>query len=113
MTDSKIQARPKPLPLIEASEVRNHLTKHLIRGKVSEIGANRRGDVILRFGSSPEVFKAIVPARCDLSKEQAWIASLNYRTLTVSGLMSFYAQKPAMRILEKDQVKLQEECDQT
>jgi hypothetical protein len=28
-------------------------------------------------------------------------------------LMSFYAQKPAMRILEKDQVKLQEEWDQT
>jgi len=106
--------RPKPLPLIEASEARYHLREHLqVRGKVSEIGANRRGDVILRFGSPPEVFKAIVPARCDLSKEQAWIASLNDRTLTVSGSMSFYAQEPAMRILEKDQVKLQEECDQT
>src|SRR6516225_309720 len=105
--------RPKPLPLIEASEARNHLREHLqVRGKVSEIGANRRGDVILRFGSPPEVFKAIVPARCDLSKEQAWIASLNYRTLTVSGLMSLYAQKPAMRILEKHQVTLPEGCDQ-
>jgi hypothetical protein len=106
--------RPKPLPLIEASEARHHLREHLqVRGKVSEIGANRRGDVILRFGSPPEAFKAIVPARCDLSKEQGWIASLNYRTLTVSGLMSFYAQEPAMRILVKDQVKLREECDQT
>jgi len=106
--------RPKPLPLIEASEARNHLREHLqVRGKVSEIGANRRGDVILRFGSPPEVFKAILPACCDLSKEQAWIASLNYRTLTVSGLMSFYAQKPAMRILEKHQVTLPEGCDQT
>jgi len=106
--------RPKPLPLIEASEARHHLREHLqVRGKVSEIGANRRGDVILRFGSPPEVFKAIVPACCDLAKEKAWIESLNYRTLTVSGLMSFYAQEPAMRILEKDQLKLREECDQT
>jgi hypothetical protein len=32
-----------------------------------------------------------------------------FRTLTVSGPISFYAQAPAMRILEKDQVTLLEE----
>src|SRR5260370_36500144 len=42
-----------PLPLIHASEACDHLRKHLlIRGRVTEIGANRRGDAILRFGSS-------------------------------------------------------------
>jgi hypothetical protein len=76
---------------------------------VTEIWANRRGDVILRFGSSQEVFKAIVPASCGPSKERQWIENLKNRTLTVSGLISFYAQQAAMRILEKDQVKFLEE----
>jgi len=84
--------------LIEASEARSHLREHLrLRGTVSEIRANRRGDVILRFGSSQEVFRAIVPASCGLSTEQEWIENLKNRTLTVSGLISFYAQQPAMR----------------
>jgi hypothetical protein len=94
--------RPKPLPLIDASQARDHLREHIqVRGRVTEIWANRRGDVILRFGSTKEVFKAIVPASCSLSKEQEWIENLKNRTLTVSGLISFNAQRPAMRILEK------------
>jgi hypothetical protein len=106
--------RPKPLPLIEASEARSHLREHLrVKGTVSEIDINRRGDVILRFGSPPEIFKAIVPASCALSKEQAWIANLKGRTFAVKGLMSFYAQEPAMRLLEKEQVTLLEEYEQT
>jgi hypothetical protein len=106
-----IMAGPTPPPpLIEASEACNHLRKHLrVRGTVTEIGANRRGDVILRFGSAQADFKAVIPASCVLSKEEEWINSLKNRTLTVSGLMSFYAQAPAMRILEKDQVTLLEE----
>jgi hypothetical protein len=76
---------------------------------VTEIGANRRGDLVLRFGSAQADFKAVIPANCALSKEQGWIESLKNRTLTVSGLISFYAQAPAMRILEKDQVTLLEE----
>jgi hypothetical protein len=106
-----IMAGPtSPPPLIDASEAYNHLRKHLrVRGTVTEIGANRRGDVILRFGSAQADFKAVIPASCVLSKEQEWIDSLKNRTLTVSGLMSFYAQAPAMRILEKDQATLLEE----
>ena len=76
---------------------------------MTEIEANRRGDVILRFGSAQEVFKAVIPASCVLSKEEEWINSLKNRTLTVSGLISFYAQEPAMRILEKNQIALLEE----
>jgi hypothetical protein len=76
---------------------------------VSEIGANRRGDLILRFGSAQADFKAVIPASCVLSKDEEWINSLKNRTLTVSGLISFYAQEPAMRILEKNQVALLEE----
>jgi len=75
----------------------------------SELLANRRGDVILWFGSAEEVFKAVIPASCVLSKEEEWIKSLRNRTLTVSGLISFYAQAPAMRILEKSQIALLEE----
>jgi hypothetical protein len=106
-----IMAGPTPPPpLIDASEACNLLRKHLrVRGTVTEIGANRRGDVILRFGSAQADFKAVIPASCVLSKEEEWINSLKNRTLTVSGLMSFYAQAPAMRILEKDQVTLLEE----
>jgi hypothetical protein len=106
-----IMAGPtSPPPLIDASEAYNHLRKHLrVRGTVTEIGANRRGDVILRFGSAQADFKAVIPASCVLSKEQEWIDSLKNRTLTVSGLISFYAQAPAMRILEKDQATLLEE----
>jgi hypothetical protein len=48
--------------------------------------------VILRFGSAEEVFKAVIPASCDLSKEEEWISSLKNRTLTASGLISFYGQ---------------------
>jgi hypothetical protein len=51
----------------------------------------------------------VIPASCVLSKEQEWIDSLKNRKLIVCGLMSFYAQAPAMRILEKDQVTLLEE----
>ena len=106
-----IMAGPTPPPpLIDASEACNHLRKHLrVRGTVTDIEANRRGDVILRFGSPHKVFKAVIPASCVLSKEKEWINSLKNRTLTVSGLMSFYAQAPAIRILEKDQVTLLEE----
>jgi hypothetical protein len=76
---------------------------------VTEIGANHRGDVILRFGSAQADFKGVIPASCVLSKEQEWIDSLKNRKLSVSGLISFYAQAPAMRILERDQVTLLEE----
>ena len=101
---------PKPPPLIDASEARSHLRENLqVRGTVTEIGTNRRGDVILRFGSPREVFKAVIPASCDLSKEKEWIESLKNRTLTISGLIGFYAQEPAMRILETNQVTLLEE----
>jgi hypothetical protein len=101
---------PKPPPLIDASEARSHLREHLqVRGTVTEIGANRRGDVILRFGSPREVFKAVIPTSCGLSKEKEWIESLKDRTLTISGLISFYAQEPAMRILETNQITLIEE----
>jgi hypothetical protein len=62
---------PKPPPLIEASEARNHLREHLqVRGTITEIGANRRGDVILRFGSADEVFNALIPASCVLMDQQ-------------------------------------------
>jgi hypothetical protein len=106
-----IMAGPTPPPpLIDASEACNHLRRHLqVRGTVSEIGANRRGDVVLRFGSAQADFKAVIPASCVLSKEQEWIDSLKNRKLIVCGLMSFYTQAPAMRILEKDQVTLLEE----
>ena len=106
-----IMAGPTPPPpLIEASEACNYFREHLrVRGTVTEIGANRRGDVILRFGSTQEVFKAVIPASCVLSKEQEWIDGLKNRKLTVMGLISFYGQAPAMRILEKDQVTLLEE----
>jgi hypothetical protein len=106
--------KPKPLPLIDASDARTHLRKYLlVRGTVTEIEANRRGDLILRIGSPPELFKAIVPASCDLSKEQEWIDSLKYRTLIFTGLISFYGQEPAMRIMEKDQITVEEEPEQT
>jgi hypothetical protein len=99
-----------PPPLIDASEACNHLRKHLrVRGIVTEVGANRRGDVILRFGSAQADFKAVIPASGVLSKEQELIDSLKNQKLTVRGLNSFYAQAPAMRILEKDQVTLLEE----
>jgi hypothetical protein len=106
-----IMAGPTPPPpLIEASEACNHLRKHLrVSGTVTEIGANRRGDVILRFGSAQADFKSVIPASCVLSKEQEWIDSLKNRTLTVSGLISFYAQAPAMRIFEKNQITFLEE----
>jgi len=106
-----IMAGPTPPPpLIETSEACNHLRKHLrVRGTVTEIGSNRRGDVILRFGSAQADFKGLIPASCVLSKEQEWIDSLKNRTLTVSALISFYAQAPAIRILEKSQIALLEE----
>ena len=104
---------PKPLPLIEASEARSHLREQVqVRGTVTEIAANRRGDVILWFGSTQEVFKAVIPASCVLSKEEEWINGLKNRILTVSGLVSYYAQAPAMRVFEKNQVTLLEECKQ-
>jgi hypothetical protein len=34
---------------------------------------------------------AVIPASCVLSKEEEWINSLKNRTLTISGLISFYA----------------------
>jgi hypothetical protein len=106
--------KPKPPPLIVASDAPAHLREHRrVRGTVTEIEANRRGDVILRVGSPPELFKAIVPTSCDLSKEHEWISSLKYRTLTFTGLISFYAQQPAMRIMEKDQITIEEEREQT
>ena len=106
-----IMAGPTPPPpLIDASEACNHFREHLrVRGTVTEIGANRWGDVILRFGSTQEAFKAVIPASCVRSKEKGWINSLKNRTLTVSALISFYAQAPAIRILEKSQIALLEE----
>ena len=72
-----IMAGPTPPPqLIDASEACNHLRKHLrVRGTVTDIEANRRGDVILRFESAHKVFKAVIPASCVLSKEEEWIKS--------------------------------------
>jgi len=106
-----IMAGPTPPPqLIDASEACNHLRKHLqVRGTVTEISTNRRGDVILWFGSAREVFKAVIPASCVLSQEEEWIKSFKNRTVTVSGLVSYYAQAPAMRLFEKNQITLPED----
>jgi hypothetical protein len=72
--------KPTPPPLIDASEAHAHLREHRrVRGTVTGIETNRRGDVILRVGSSHELFKAIVPASCDLAKEHEWIYSLKCR----------------------------------
>src|SRR6266481_2633418 len=106
-----IMARPTPPPpLIDASEACNHFREHLrVRGTVTEISTNRRGDVILWFGSAREVFKAVIPASCVLSQEEEWIKSFKNRTVTVSGLVSYYSQAPAMRLFEKNQITLPED----
>jgi hypothetical protein len=106
-----LTASPRPpRALIDAAEARNHCREHLrVRGAVTEIEVNRRGDVILGFGSGQEVFRAVIPASCVLSRDEEWINSLKNGTLIVSGLISFYAQGPALRILEKNQVALAEE----
>ena len=76
---------------------------------MTEIGANRRGDVILRFGSTQRSLQGSDSSQLRPVKEEEWISSLKNRTLTVSGLISFYVQEPAMRILEKNQIALLEE----
>jgi hypothetical protein len=99
-----------PLALKKASEARNHYREHLrVRGTVTGIELNRRGDVILQFGSAKEVFRGVIPASCVLSLDEEWITSFKNQTLIISGLISFYVQEPAMRILEKDQVGVTEE----
>jgi len=105
-----LTAGPRPpRALIDAAEARKHCREHLrVRGTVTEIEVNRRGDVILGFGPEEEVFRAVIPASCVVSRDEEWINSLKNRTLIVSGLISFYAQKPAMRILENNQVALEE-----
>ena len=60
----------------------------------SELLANRRGDLILRFGPAQADFKAVIPASCVLSKEQGWIESLKNRKLTVCGLLAFMDRRP-------------------
>src|SRR5215472_5164160 len=50
--------RPEPKPLIDASEAGVHLREQVrVQGTVTGIETNRRGDVILRFGSPKEAFK--------------------------------------------------------
>ncbi len=50
----------------------------------------------------------MIPISSGLAEENEWISSLKDQTITVSGLVSIYSQKPAMRILEKNQVTLPE-----
>jgi hypothetical protein len=99
-----LDAPPEAPPiLIRPAEAAEHLRKHVrVQGVVTEIETNRRGDWLLRFG--PTAFQAVIPIMNALSREQEWISSLKNKTIIVQGLMSFYAQEPAMRILEKDQV---------
>ena len=99
--------QPQPKPLIDAPEAGDHLREQVrVRGTVSGIETNRRGDVILRFGLPKEAFKVVIPASCDLSKDHDWISSLKNRSMMVVGLISFYALESAMRVLEKEQVSL-------
>ena len=95
-------------PLIDASEAGNHLREQVrVRGTVTGIETNRRGDVILRFGSPEETFKVVIPASCDLSKDDYWISGLKNRRMIVVGLISFYALESAMRVSEKEHVSLE------
>jgi hypothetical protein len=75
---------------------------------VTKIETNRRGDVLLRFDSPQKVFIAVIPISSGLAAESEWISSLKDQTIIVSGLVSIDSQKPAMRILEKNQVLLSE-----
>ena len=100
--------QPEPKPLIDASEARDHLREHVrVRGTVTEIETNRRGDFILRFGVPKEAFKVVIPASCALSKDHDWISGLKNRRMIAVGLISFYALESAMRVSEKEQVSLE------
>jgi hypothetical protein len=112
-------SEPRPPPtLIQASEASEFLgTTVRVQGTVTEIvteiETNRRGDVLLRFDSSEKVFTAVIPVSSSLAKENDWIGSLKDRTIIISGLVSFYFQKPAMRIVEKKQVTLQDPSNES
>jgi hypothetical protein len=69
-------------------------------------------EVMWSFGSDPHTKSSRQwsprAASCQKKKKER-INSLKNRTLTASGLKSFYAQAAAMRILEKEQVTLLKE----
>lgn len=105
-----IMSEPSPPPtLIQASEASEFLRGTVrVQGTVTQIETNRRGDVLLRFESPQKLFTAIIPISSGLAAESEWISSLKDQTIIVSGLVSIYSQKPAMRILEKNQILLPE-----
>jgi hypothetical protein len=105
-----IMSEPRPPPtLIQASEASEYLRETVrVQGTVTKIETNRRGDVLLRFDSPQKLFTAIIPTSSGLATESEWISSLKDQTIIVSGLVSIYFQKPAMRILEKNQIVLPE-----
>ena len=54
--------QPKPLPLIDASEARNHLRGHLqVKETLTEIESNRRCDLILLIFQGFDGFNARGP----------------------------------------------------
>ena len=105
-----IMSEPRPPPtLIQATEASEYLRETVrVQGTVTEIETNRRGDVLLRFYSPEKIFTAIIPIFSGLVTEREWISSLKDQTVIVNGLISIYFQKPAMRILEKNQIVLPE-----
>jgi hypothetical protein len=105
-----IMSEPRPpATLIQVSEASEFLRGTVrVQGTVTKIETNRRGDVLLRFDSPQKVFTAIIPISSGLAAESEWISSFKDQTIIVSGLISLYSQKPAMRILEKNQILLPE-----
>jgi hypothetical protein len=102
-------SEPRPPPtLIQASASEFLRGTVRVQGTVTKIETNRRGDVLLRFDSPQKVFTALIPISSGLAAESEWISSLKDQTIIVSGLVSIYSQKPAMRILEKNQILLPE-----
>jgi hypothetical protein len=103
-----ITADPIPeAPLISDSEAAQFLRQKVqVQGVVTQSTVNRRGDVLLIFGTDlpNNTFTGCIPVSSGLTNDEAWIRGLTGKTIRIVGRVEFYSLKPAIRITDKGQV---------
>jgi hypothetical protein len=95
------------LTFIKDSEAAQYVGKNVeVRGTVAAVYTSRKGNTFLDFGGKypRQTFTGYIPAGSELAGD-SWTASLEGKTIAITGTVELYRGKPEIKVLSKDQIK--------
>ena len=107
LSSSALRAAAQALPVIKDSEAAQYVGKNVeVRGVVAVVYTSKNGNTFPDFGGKypRQTFTGYIPARLELTGD-IWTASLEAKTIEITGTVEMYRGKPEIKALSKNQIK--------